>query len=810
MPGLDKPPKNIAPAETDCGHRAMPSRSKCGKALLLGWLPFFLASCSASSVGPKDPQFAITIPGQSQLPNAVAGRSYSLAYSASGGSGQLTWSNPGGALGAGACAALTMNSAGVLSGTPAGPSGTCSFSVEVTDANGLTATGNFSVTIQPTLSLSAVQLGDGVENRAYSQSVPASGGLMPLTLCNTSPALPAGLTIKASGSSCVISGTPQGLFSANSLTITATDSSNSATASGTANTGSSLVVQPALTAGAFSLGNGVQNRAFNQAVGVSGGIMPLTQCSTTPPLPTGLAISANGATCVISGIPQAMFGPATITISAADSASTATASGTASGASSLEINPPLGIALPSRIVNGMVGFAYPGLTFTATGGTGNGSGVTWTGGGSTSSSGLCNPGGSVPPGLSLGGTTGILSGVLTQASATPGDFQFQVCVEDTATASTAAAAVISSPVVLNILNRYAYVTSGNQSIKVIDLGSNTFVKSIPLTPYSNPVGLAVTPDGRFVFAVDNTTSQLIVVDTITNNPIAGSPFALPASCAAPWGVAIPPDPSKPGANRAFISCTYAAYPELAEVLVVDTTNPGAAPLAVIPTGADSVPTNMAISKDNSRVYVALNGTNQLFIIDNTLSTPAPIANSTFNFDPTTDQPLGIALADNNGKVYAYVAKQNSGNQTSANPSEGIEVVDVTTDAPSTVTTLLLEPGVNTQPKEVAVDPSSVLVFVTLQASAQLAVIDNTTQAPAFVPGSPFSLPDPSGAATGYPNGIIVPPPPSGAPTVYVALFSPLDVCLLTDTASPVVAPGSPIPMPANSFLDYIQYIPLPK
>lgn len=664
---------------------------------------------------PGSSKLTITSPSSGQLPNAVNDRAYRMAFSASGGSGAVTWSNPGGTLGVGVCAGLSLSGDGVLSGTPGTPSSVCEFTIQAKDSNNDSTTSTFSLNI-----------------------------------------------------------------------------------------GSDLVVDNA------TLGNGVQNRPFNQTLAISGGILPITSCNATPGLPAGMSITPSGSACVISGTPQATFGPASINISVADSSNGATGAGNASGNLTLQINAPLAVILPPRIINGLVGFGYSGVTFAATGGTGNGSNLTWTQAGATSASGLCAPAGAMPAGLSVSATSGNLSGMPTQASASPGDFQFQVCVEDAPTASTPAAAVVSGSIVLNVLHLYAYVTSSAQAIQVIDLASNTVVKSIPLSPYSDPIGLAVTPDGRSVFAVDNSTSQLIVVDTITNNQIAGSPFSLPATCQAPWGVAISPDPTQPGANRAFVTCSAAGDPAVEEVVVLDTTNPGAAPLAVIPTGFGSAPTDLVIRKDNSRVYASLNGTNQMFIIDNTLAIPAATPSSPFNFDPTTDQPLGIGLANNNGELYAYVGKQNPGNQVSANPFEGIEVVDVTTDAPTTVTTLPLAPGASAFPTDIAVDPAGALVFVTLQGAEQLAVLDNTIPIPAFVSGSPFNLPDPSGVAAATSYGVIVPPSPSGAPEVYVVLFSSSTISILTDTASPTVISGSPIALPTSSFPNEIRYIPLPK
>jgi len=659
---------------------------------------------------------AITFPSAGQLPDAVDGRSYRMAFSASGGSGSLTWSNPGGALGSGACSGLSLSADGVISGMPDTPSGVCGFTVQVRDSRNDWTTANYSVTIQSKLVLSN-----------------------------------------------------------------------------------------------FTLGNGVQNRLFKQAIIISGGIMPLTFCNASPSLPAGLSISPSGPTCLISGTPQVTFGPAVIDISVADSSNAATPAGNASGSSSLQINIPLAVSLPPRIVNGLVGFVYPGVTFTAKGGTGDGSNVTWTQAGATSESGLCVPTGTIPPGLSLAGTSGLLSGVTTMPSASVGDFQFQVCVEDAPTASTAAASSNSASVVLYVLGRYAYVSSPSQSIVIIDTASNAFVNSVTLSPSSSPQGIAVTPDGRFVFAVDNSTNQVIVLDTVTNIQVPGSPFALPASCAAPWDVAIPSDPTLPGANHVFVSCSGADdVTSFEEVVALDAANPGGAPVAVMRTGLGSIPSGIAVRSDNSRIYVTLNGTNQVFLIDNTLTMPAPIGAATFYLDPTTDQPLGIGLAANGSREYAYVTKQNTGNQDPSNPaSEGIEVVDVTTDSPSTVVTVLLAPDIDFAPSGVAVDPSGKTVFVTLAGSGQLALLDNSISTPTLMAGSPFNLPNPNGSAKGVAYDVSFPPVPAGMPTAYIPFYYPFGIALLSDTIPPAALPDSPILLPPV-FPYKIRPIPIPR
>ena len=77
------------------------------------------------------------------LPAGITGQPYSATLAATGGTGPYTWSISTGSLPSG----LTLNSStGVISGTPASPPGTASFTVQVTDANSSTATQPLSIT----------------------------------------------------------------------------------------------------------------------------------------------------------------------------------------------------------------------------------------------------------------------------------------------------------------------------------------------------------------------------------------------------------------------------------------------------------------------------------------------------------------------------------------------------------------------------------------------------------------------------------------------------------------------------------------
>ena len=83
------------------------------------------------------------VPGGT-LPDGQVSTQYNQALSATGGTQPYAWSIVNGSLPDG----LTLSSDGQLSGTPVSP-GTSQFTVQVTDADGKTATGTYSLTVSP-------------------------------------------------------------------------------------------------------------------------------------------------------------------------------------------------------------------------------------------------------------------------------------------------------------------------------------------------------------------------------------------------------------------------------------------------------------------------------------------------------------------------------------------------------------------------------------------------------------------------------------------------------------------------------------
>ncbi len=141
---------------------------------------------------------------------------------ASGGTAAYTFAVTNGALPAG----LTLNTTGLLHGTPTGV-GPFSFTVTATDASTgtgapYTGSGFYTGTVAtPTITLSPTSLPGGVKTQAYpAQTLTASGGVAPTTFAVTTGALPAGLTLNSTTG--VLSGTPTATGTA-TFTVTATD-----------------------------------------------------------------------------------------------------------------------------------------------------------------------------------------------------------------------------------------------------------------------------------------------------------------------------------------------------------------------------------------------------------------------------------------------------------------------------------------------------------------------------------------------------------------------------------------------------------
>ncbi len=544
---------------------------------------------------------------------------------------------------------------------------------------------------------------------------------------------------------------------------------------------------------------------------------------TTPTsLPTGFTCSPSGTTyaCTapgpggISGAPNTSPGykPSVTVIDTANTstpAATTTTDPNSTRTDTLPVDAPLAIGSQAP-PNGLVDFTYSpasGFQLTTTGGL---PGLTWLEPGSTSTRACTSsPTGTIPPGLAVGASSGLLSGTPTQPSSLPSDYTFQVCVTDTANATSPAGFALppnppftGNNYVVNVLDTLAYAAEPNLNAVEVIRTSNSIgtVSSIGTGAGSAPDSVALTPNGRQAYAT-LANNRFAVIDTITNAQITGSPFSLPPACTGPKGVAISPD----GA-RAYFACSTSN-----EVVVIRTADNTTVVATITATGSPTpnTPDSVACKSDGTRAYVTFSGSNQIVILDNTASPPVQVGTA-FALTPANPTPLGIALATNESKTYAYIAKQNPG----AGNRGAVDVVDVTTDTLSIVTNISRVGGNNSQPDSVAVTPDETRVFVTLTGADQFAVLDNTVAPPVQISGSPFNLPDPASPSTASaPIGVTIPPltpvPASGFRVFISRSAAAAHDLAIIDSSPPAKDSASPIDLGAG-LPSGIAHIPPPK
>ncbi|MGN7963461.1 putative Ig domain-containing protein [Brucella sp. 22210] len=233
--------------------------------------------------------FAITVPGgvvsmaTTSLPAPTRGIAYSQTLLASNGAPPYSFTVSTGTLPNG----LTLSPSGNLSGIVTS-TGSSTFSIQVTDQAGQTATQSYSFTIiAPAFAFSPTSLPKGTGGVIYpATTVAASGGIAQYSYAVTAGALPNGLTLSPAG---VISGTPSaaGTFP---FTITATDTYGVTGAQAYFMT----IGAPALSITPATLPSGMGSETYNQTFTVSGGTAPYSFAIASGELPPGIALAPDG------------------------------------------------------------------------------------------------------------------------------------------------------------------------------------------------------------------------------------------------------------------------------------------------------------------------------------------------------------------------------------------------------------------------------------------------------------------------------------------------------------------------------------
>jgi hypothetical protein len=421
----------------------------------------------------------------SSVPAGTVGIPYTANLAATGGAAPYSWSLlsplPSG---------LTLSSAGIISGTPSA-TGTFSFMVRAADVNQVFATKTLSITIAgPAFSITTPsQLAAAVSGQTYSQTLSASGGVLPYRW-SVGAGLPAGLVLTSSTG--VISGTPSSAGTFN-FTVQVTDANQSSSTRAFVLTVSATALT--ITTGT-PLFSGTVGVPYAQTFNATGGVAPYRWAITGGSAGNLILDPSLG---TLQGTPQTA-GTFSFTVQVTDNTGNR-----AVQSYSVVISPPaLTIPNGSTLPDGSVGVPYT-QTFSVSGGAAP---YTW----SLTGAGV--------PGLRFDPNSAVLSGTPTTAGA----FSFSLTARDTAGASAAksftvaiaaGALKISTPAQLPdaaLGSSYSQTVAASGGVAPYTWVANGLPDGLTLDANTGVISGVATAAGAFSFTIrvtDNTRAAFI-------------------------------------------------------------------------------------------------------------------------------------------------------------------------------------------------------------------------------------------------------------------------------------------------------------
>ena len=328
-------------------------------------------------------------------------------------------------------------------------------------------------TATSSLTVSTTSLAGGTVGTAYSATLAASGGTSPYTWTLASGTLPGGLTLSTAGA---ISGTPT-TAATSSFTVQVKDAANA-----TATKALSIVVGAAAQPPAVSttsLAGGTVGTAYSATLAATGGSSPYTWTLASGTLPSGLTLSTAGA---ISGTPTTAA-TSSFTVQVKDA-------NNLTGTKALSIVVAAAAPAPLAISTTSLGNGVVSQTFNTT--------IKVTGGNASYAFTVST--GSLPAGLTLAASTGVISGT----PSTAGSSTFTVKVTDssspvqTATQSYTLTISAGGGAMDQYLGLMSTPCTNNNTSFIITKVANNMV-------FCSPAGHAMFARGFYVF--DDNTSK---------------------------------------------------------------------------------------------------------------------------------------------------------------------------------------------------------------------------------------------------------------------------------------------------------------
>ena len=280
---------------------------------------------------------------------------------------------------------------------------------------------------------------------------------------------------------------------------------------------------------------------------------------------------------------------------------------------------------------------------------------------------------------------------------------------------------------------FAYVTNrDSNNISVIDTATNTEVdvdgnpnNGITKIPVGTaPVGVAVTPDGAFVYVTNQNSNNVSVIATATNTEVdvdgnSGNGITRIPLGTSPQGVAVRPPGTFVYVTN-FISDDVSVIDTATNTEVDVDGNPGN---GITRIRVGNAPSGVAVTPNGAFVYVAS-------YFDNNVSVINTATNTEVARIPVGSAPHGVTVTPDG--AFVYVTNQNSNNVSVIDTATNTEV-DVDGNPGNGITRI----PVGNAPSGVAVTPDGVFVYVVNQViDNNVSVIDTATNTEVDVDGNP--------------------------------------------------------------------------